>query len=69
VGFGVAKARGDAQALADALRDHDDIEAALGHYDAVRQSNSEHIALFDHLVGAGEERWRDLGSISECAAR
>lgn len=37
MGFGVAKAGGDAQALARALRDHDDIDAALEAYNAERQ--------------------------------
>jgi 2-polyprenyl-6-methoxyphenol hydroxylase-like FAD-dependent oxidoreductase len=37
MGFGVAKAGGDAQALARALRDHDDIDAALKAYNAERQ--------------------------------
>jgi hypothetical protein len=51
VGIGVAKAGGDADALADALRDHDDIDAALAHYDAVRQPNSERIALHGRKRG------------------
>ncbi len=37
MGFGVAKAGGDAQALALALRDHDDIDTALKAYNAARQ--------------------------------
>jgi 2-polyprenyl-6-methoxyphenol hydroxylase-like FAD-dependent oxidoreductase len=37
MGFGVAKAGGDAQALANALRDHDDIDTALQAYNALRQ--------------------------------
>jgi 2-polyprenyl-6-methoxyphenol hydroxylase-like FAD-dependent oxidoreductase len=37
MGFGVAKAGGDAQALAQALRDHDDIDTALKAYNAARQ--------------------------------
>jgi 2-polyprenyl-6-methoxyphenol hydroxylase-like FAD-dependent oxidoreductase len=37
MGFGVAKAGGDAQALARALRDHDDIDTALEAYNAERQ--------------------------------
>ena len=37
MGFGVAKAGGDAQALAAALRDHDDIDTALKAYNAERQ--------------------------------
>jgi 2-polyprenyl-6-methoxyphenol hydroxylase-like FAD-dependent oxidoreductase len=37
MGFGVAKAGTDAQALANALRDHDDIDSALKAYNAERQ--------------------------------
>jgi 2-polyprenyl-6-methoxyphenol hydroxylase-like FAD-dependent oxidoreductase len=37
MGFGMAKAGGDAQALARALRDHDDIDTALKAYNAERQ--------------------------------
>jgi len=37
MGFGVAKAGTDAQALAKALRDHDDIDTALKAYNAERQ--------------------------------
>ncbi|MBV8792396.1 MAG: FAD-dependent monooxygenase [Pseudolabrys sp.] len=37
MGFGVAKAGQDAQALARALRDHDDIDTALKAYNADRQ--------------------------------
>jgi 2-polyprenyl-6-methoxyphenol hydroxylase-like FAD-dependent oxidoreductase len=51
VGFGVAKAGGDAQTLADALRDHDDIDAALAHYGAVRQPNGERIVLHGRKLG------------------
>lgn len=36
VGMGVTKAAGDAVALADALRDTDDIDEALRHYEAAR---------------------------------
>src|SRR5258705_12836077 len=36
-GFGRAKAGGDAQALARALRDHDDVDTALKAYNAERQ--------------------------------
>jgi len=37
MGFGVAKAGGDAQALARALANHDDIDTALAAYNAERQ--------------------------------
>jgi 2-polyprenyl-6-methoxyphenol hydroxylase-like FAD-dependent oxidoreductase len=37
MGFGMAKAGGDAQALASSLRDHDDIDTALKAYNAERQ--------------------------------
>ena len=37
MGFGVSKAGGDAQALAAALRDHDEVEAALAAYNRERQ--------------------------------
>jgi len=65
MGFGVAKAGGDAQALADALRDHDDIDAALARYDAVRQPIGERIVLHGRKLGTHlgidlktEEDWR-----------
>src|SRR5262245_18698030 len=51
MGFGVAKAGGDAQALADALRDHDDIDAALAHYDAVRRPIGERIVRHGRRLG------------------
>jgi len=51
MGFGVAKAGGDAQALADALREHDDIDAALAHYNAVRQPIGERIMLHGRKLG------------------
>src|SRR5262249_39534358 len=37
MGFGVSKAAGDAQRLADALDAYDDVDAALADYNAVRQ--------------------------------
>jgi 2-polyprenyl-6-methoxyphenol hydroxylase-like FAD-dependent oxidoreductase len=51
MGFGVAKAAGDAQALADALCNHDDIDAALAQYDAVRQPIGERIMLHGRKLG------------------
>ena len=35
MGFGMAKAGADAQALAEALDDHDDIESGLAAYDRI----------------------------------
>jgi 2-polyprenyl-6-methoxyphenol hydroxylase-like FAD-dependent oxidoreductase len=51
MGFGVAKAGGDAQALADALDAHDDIDAALAAYDATRQPIGERIMLHGRKLG------------------
>src|SRR5262249_46640272 len=51
MGFGVAKAGGDAQALAAALASHDDIDAALAHYNAVRQPIGERIMLHGRRLG------------------
>jgi 2-polyprenyl-6-methoxyphenol hydroxylase-like FAD-dependent oxidoreductase len=51
MGFGVAKAGGDAQALADALDAHDDIDAALAAYDAARQPIGECIMLHGRKLG------------------
>ena len=51
MGFGVAKAGGDAQALADALDAHDDIDAALDAYNAARQPIGERIMLHGRKLG------------------
>jgi 2-polyprenyl-6-methoxyphenol hydroxylase-like FAD-dependent oxidoreductase len=51
MGFGVAKAGGDAQALAQALREHDDIDVALAHYNRVRQPIGERIVRHGRLLG------------------
>ena len=51
MGFGVAKAGGDAQALAAALSNHDDIDAALTHYNGVRQPIGERIMLHGRRLG------------------
>ena len=51
MGFGVAKAGGDAQALADALDARDDIDAALAAYDAARQPIGERIMLHGRKLG------------------
>ncbi len=51
MGFGVAKAGGDAQALAAALRDHDDIDTGLAAYDALRQPVGERIVRHGRKLG------------------
>jgi 2-polyprenyl-6-methoxyphenol hydroxylase-like FAD-dependent oxidoreductase len=51
MGFGVAKAAGDAQTLADALRSHDGIDAALAQYNALRQPIGERIVLHGRKLG------------------
>ncbi len=51
MGFGVSKAACDAQALADALRDHDDIDKALAEYNRVRQPIGEIIVRHSRKLG------------------
>ncbi|HXF89687.1 MAG TPA: FAD-dependent monooxygenase [Xanthobacteraceae bacterium] len=51
MGFGVAKAGGDAEALARALRDHEDIEAALNAYNDERQPIGNTIVLHGRRLG------------------
>jgi 2-polyprenyl-6-methoxyphenol hydroxylase-like FAD-dependent oxidoreductase len=51
MGFGVAKAGGDAQALARALRDHDSIDAALKSYNAARQPIGNTIVNHSRKLG------------------
>ncbi len=51
MGFGVAKAGMDAQALADALRDHDDIDTALAEYNRIRQPVGETIVKHSRRLG------------------
>jgi 2-polyprenyl-6-methoxyphenol hydroxylase-like FAD-dependent oxidoreductase len=51
MGFGVAKAGGDAMALAVALRDHDDIDAALNAYNAERQPIGNTIVMHSRRLG------------------
>ena len=51
MGFGVAKAGGDAQALADALDAHHDIDRGLAAYDALRQPIGERIMLHGRKLG------------------
>jgi 2-polyprenyl-6-methoxyphenol hydroxylase-like FAD-dependent oxidoreductase len=51
MGFGVSKAGAEAQALAEALSGHDDIDRALSAYNAVRQPLSERIVLHGRKLG------------------
>jgi 2-polyprenyl-6-methoxyphenol hydroxylase-like FAD-dependent oxidoreductase len=51
MGFGVAKAGGDAQALADALRERADIDAALSQYNRIRQPVGECIMMHGRKLG------------------
>jgi 2-polyprenyl-6-methoxyphenol hydroxylase-like FAD-dependent oxidoreductase len=51
MGFGVAKAGGDAQALANALAGDDDIDRALAAYDRLRQPIGERIMLHGRKLG------------------
>jgi 2-polyprenyl-6-methoxyphenol hydroxylase-like FAD-dependent oxidoreductase len=51
MGFGMAKAGGDAQALAAALGSHDDIDAGLAAYDRARQPVGERIMLHGRKLG------------------
>ncbi|MBI3433581.1 MAG: FAD-dependent monooxygenase [Proteobacteria bacterium] len=52
MGFGVSKAGDDARALAGALRDHAEIDAALARYNAQRQPQGEKIVLHGRKLGA-----------------
>ena len=51
MGFGMAKAGTDAQALARALRDHDDIDDALEAYNAERQPVGNNIVMHGRKLG------------------
>jgi 2-polyprenyl-6-methoxyphenol hydroxylase-like FAD-dependent oxidoreductase len=51
MGFGVAKAGGDAAALARALRDHRDVDTALKAYDAERQPIGNTIVQHSRKLG------------------
>ena len=55
IGFGVSKAGAEAQALADALSDHEDIDQALAAYNAERQP------LGERIVGHGRKLGTQLG--------
>jgi 2-polyprenyl-6-methoxyphenol hydroxylase-like FAD-dependent oxidoreductase len=51
MGFGMAKAGGDAQALAEALDSHDDIDDGLAAYNRLRQPIGERIMLHGRKLG------------------
>ena len=51
MGFGMAKAGGDAQALGEALATHDDIDAGLAAYDRTRQSIGERVMMHGRKLG------------------
>jgi 2-polyprenyl-6-methoxyphenol hydroxylase-like FAD-dependent oxidoreductase len=51
IGFGVSKAGAEAQALAEALGNYDDIDRALAAYNAARQSLSERIVAHSRMLG------------------
>ncbi len=51
MGFGMSKAGGDAQALAEALGGHDDIDDGLAAYNRVRQPIGERIMLHGRKLG------------------
>jgi 2-polyprenyl-6-methoxyphenol hydroxylase-like FAD-dependent oxidoreductase len=51
MGFGMAKAGGDAQALATALGSHDDIDAGLAAYNKARQPIGERIMSHGRKLG------------------
>jgi 2-polyprenyl-6-methoxyphenol hydroxylase-like FAD-dependent oxidoreductase len=51
MGFGMAKAGGDAQALAEALALHDDVDAGLAAYDRVRQPIGERVVRHGRRLG------------------
>jgi 2-polyprenyl-6-methoxyphenol hydroxylase-like FAD-dependent oxidoreductase len=51
IGFGVSKAGAEAQALAEALSNHDDIDRSLAAYNAVRQPLSQRIVSHGRKLG------------------
>jgi 2-polyprenyl-6-methoxyphenol hydroxylase-like FAD-dependent oxidoreductase len=51
MGFGMAKAGDDTQALAEALGSHDDIDAGLAAYNRIRQPIGERIMLHGRKLG------------------
>ena len=51
MGFGVSKAGCDAEALAQALRDHDDIDRGLAEYNRTRQPIGANIVMHSRKLG------------------
>lgn len=51
MGFGMAKAGGDAQALAEALGSHDDTDKGLAAYNRIRQPFTERIMFYGRKLG------------------
>ena len=51
MGFGMAKAGRDTQALAEALGSHDDVDAGLAAYNRIRQPIGERIMLLGRKLG------------------
>ncbi len=51
MGFGVSKAGAEAQALAEALSNYDDVDRALTAYNSVRQPLSERIVAHGRKLG------------------
>jgi hypothetical protein len=51
MGFGVSKAAAEAQALAEALSKHDDVDIALAAYNDARQPLCERILLHGRKLG------------------
>jgi hypothetical protein len=51
MGFGVSKAGAEAQALAEALSNYDDIDRALSVYNSARQALSERIVTHGRRLG------------------
>ena len=51
MGFGMAKAGGDAQALAEALASHDDVDEGLAAYNRIRQPMAERIMRHGRRLG------------------
>ncbi len=51
MGFGMGKAGGDTEALAEALGSHDDIDAGLAAYNRIRQPIGERIMLHGRKLG------------------
>ena len=51
MGFGVSKAGAEAQALAEALSNYDDVDRALVAYNAIRQPLGERIVTHGRKLG------------------